>query len=48
MKVIVKVVFFDNAGVHKVGDIIDVDNFDERRMELVEDKKPAPKKIAKK
>lgn len=46
MKVIVKTVFFDNNGVHKVGEIVEVENFDERRMELVE--KEEKKKTTKK
>lgn len=48
MKVIVKTVFFDNNGVHKVGEIVEVENFDERRMELVEkDEKKKSKKVEK-
>ena len=49
MKVRVKVVFFDDNGLHKVGDIVEVKAFDDTRMELVEEaKKPALKKTTKK
>lgn len=46
MKAIVKVVFFDNNGVHKVGEVVDVEKIDERRMTPVEEKpvKKATKK----
>lgn len=49
MKVVVKTVFFDNNGVHKVGEVIDVEVFDERRMEQVAEKEEkTTKKTSKK
>lgn len=48
MKVIVKTVFFDETGLHKVGDIVEVKAFDERRMELIEEDKKPVKKATKK
>lgn len=47
MKIIVKEVFFDENGIHKKGEVVDVEKFDERRMEKVE-AKPATKKTVKK
>lgn len=38
MKVKVKIPFYDDTGIHKKGDIVDVKVFDENLMELVEDK----------
>ena len=46
MKVIVKVPFYDDNGVHKPGEKVEVKVFDESRMELVEEKKPS-KKVSK-
>jgi len=43
MKVTVKRVFFDDNGLHKVGEIAEVEQFDEELMELVVDKKPEKK-----
>lgn len=43
MKVKVKVPFFDDNGLHKVGDIVEVKTFDERRMEKVEAEKTEKK-----
>lgn len=40
MKVIAKTVFFDDSGLHKKGDIVEVKKFDASRMvELAEEKK---------
>lgn len=47
MKVRVKVAFYDDNGIHRVGDIVEVKAFDENHMELVEEKKPAVKKAKK-
>lgn len=48
MKIRVKVTFFDNNGVHKVGEICEVENFDANRMEEVkEEKVEKPKKTSK-
>lgn len=41
MLVIVKRVFYDESGLHRKGDKVEVNNFDENLMELVEEK---PKK----
>lgn len=45
MKVEVKRVFFDNNGLHRVGDIVEVEKLDENLMKPVEEEK---KKVAKK
>lgn len=47
MKVIAKTVFFDTNGVHKKGDIVEVEKFDASRMELIEEKKVEKKTKAK-
>lgn len=39
MKVTVKRVFYDATGLHRVGDVVEVESFDENLMELVEEKK---------
>lgn len=39
MKVKVKAPFFDENGIHKVGEIAEVKNFRPEYMELVEEKK---------
>lgn len=39
MKIKVKAPFFDENGIHKVGEIVEVANFRPEYMELVEDKK---------
>lgn len=45
MKVRVKAPFFDDNGVHKKGDIVDVKSFNSTTMELLEEEKKAePKK----
>lgn len=41
MLVVVKRVFYDENGLHRKGDKVEVQNFDENLMELVEEK---PKK----
>ena len=44
MRVTVKVPFFDDNGLHLVGDIVEVSELDESRMEKVEEKKPVVRK----
>lgn len=39
MKIKVKAPFFDERGIHKVGEIVEVKNFRPEYMELVEEKK---------
>ena len=39
MKIKVKAPFFDERGIHKVGEIVEVANFRPEYMELVEEKK---------
>lgn len=39
MKVRIKVPFYDDCGIHKKGDIIDVDDFSSDFMELVKEEK---------
>lgn len=39
MKVRIKVPFYDDSGIHKKGDIIDVDVFSSDFMELVKEEK---------
>jgi len=39
MKIKVKAPFFDENGIHKVGEIVEVSNFRPEYMELVEEKK---------
>lgn len=39
MKIKVKAPFFDENGIHKVGEIVEVANFRPEYMELVEEKK---------
>lgn len=45
MKVTVKRVFFDNTGLHRKGEIADVEKFDANLMEAIADE-PKPKKKA--
>ena len=45
MKVKVKVPFYDAAGIHKKGEIIDVDDFSSDLMELVDSKAEKKMKI---
>lgn len=45
MKVRIKVPFYDETGIHKKGDIIDVDDFSSELMELVEAKTEKKMKI---
>lgn len=47
MKVRVKRVFFDDNGLHKVGDIVEVKKIDDNLMEVIEEKKPIVKKATK-
>lgn len=39
MKVLVKAPFFDERGIHKKGDVVDVEKFRPEYMELIEEKK---------
>lgn len=39
MKIIVKAPFFDERGIHKKGEIVEVDKFRPEYMELIEEKK---------
>ena len=39
MKVLVKAPFFDERGIHKKGEIVEVDKFRPEYMELIEEKK---------
>ena len=39
MKVLVKAPFFDERGIHKKGDVVDVTKFRPEYMELIEEKK---------
>lgn len=39
MKVRIKVPFYDKNGIHKKGDIIDIDDFSSDFMELVKEEK---------
>lgn len=39
MKVLVKAPFFDERGIHKKGDVVDVKRFRPEYMELIEEKK---------
>ena len=39
MKIMVKAPFFDARGIHKKGEIVDVDKFNPEYMELIEEKK---------
>lgn len=49
MKVRIKRVFFDENGLHRVGDIAEVKNFDSALMEQIEEPaKDEPKKKTKK
>lgn len=43
MKVTVKKVFFDDNGLHRKGETIEVENFNADLMELVPEKKPEKK-----
>lgn len=49
MKVRVKTPFYDDNGIHKRGDVIEVKKFNPDRMELVpeeKEKKAEPKKVS--
>lgn len=39
MKIIVKAPFFDERGIHKKGEVVEVDKFRPEYMELIEEKK---------
>lgn len=47
MKVKVKAPFFDENGIHKRGEIVEVNNFCPEYMELVEEKKEKVEKAIK-
>ena len=47
MKVKVKAPFFDERGIHKIGDIVDVKEFNPVYHELIIDEKKAEKKVEK-
>lgn len=47
MKVKVKNPFYDDKGIHKIGDVLEVEEFNEFLMEKLEEKKPETKKRAK-
>lgn len=48
MKIKVKAPFFDENGIHKRGDIVDVKTFRPEYMELIEEKKEKVEKAVKK
>lgn len=48
MKVTITKVFFDDKGLHRVGDVIEVKDFRPDLMEKFEDEKPKKKAIEKK
>jgi len=43
MKVLVKAPFFDERGIHKKGDIVEVNKFRPEYMELIENKEKVEK-----
>lgn len=43
MKAIVKRVFFDNNGLHRKGEIVEVEKIDEKLVELIIEKEPEKK-----
>lgn len=45
MKIKVKAPFFDENGIHKIGEICEVSRFNPERMEPVEEKEKAEKPI---
>lgn len=47
MKVTITKVFFDDNGLHRIGDVIEVENFNPELMEKVEEK-PKKKAVEKK
>jgi len=47
MKVEVLRVFFDNNGLHKVGEIAEVENFDENLMKPIKEAEKVVKRLAK-
>lgn len=44
MKVEVIKVFFDNSGLHKIGDIVEVENFNENLMKPIKEAEKVAKK----
>lgn len=48
MKVEVLKVFFDNNGLHKIGEIVEVENFDENLMKPIKEVEKTAVKVAKK
>lgn len=45
MKVEVLRVFFDNNGLHRVGDIVEVENFDKNLMKPIKEEKVVKKSL---
>lgn len=43
MKAIVKRVFFDDNGLHRKGEVVEVEKIDEQLVELIIEKKPEKK-----
>lgn len=43
MKVTVKRVFFDDKGLHRKGEVVEVEKFNADLMELIAEKKPEKK-----
>lgn len=48
MKVTITKVFFDNGGLHRIGDIIETDNYNPDLMEEIKEEKPKKKAVEKK
>ena len=47
MKILVKAPFFDERGIHKKGDVVEVNKFRPEYMELIEDKEKKVEKVEK-
>lgn len=47
MKVEVIKVFFDNNGLHKIGDVVEVESFDENLMKPIKEAEKLSKKATK-
>lgn len=48
MKIEVKRVFYDNNGLHRVGEIIEVRHFDDNLMKAIKEPEKASEKVVKK
>lgn len=48
MKVTITKVFFDNDGLHRIGDVIETDNFNPNLMKEVKEEKTKKKTVEKK